>query len=331
MCKGTGRCNLMNSTKKFSFVHIAKCAGSSWIKELQTHLSAKRVFPKYLAGQEYSVYEQKQMFQSDYDLISLKSPRHHVWSQFTECRYDEWGKRVTENTNFPRDGNDTVNFDVWLDHFVQTRHHKGQAIHKLHGTSTDDYRCYHPANFQSRVLTSAQGRSSHVDIGDDGLPIFEPNSTHAIETYWDQDWVAIADFFHESKCLLLYRLSEDITDTVNEYIDSECKCPTPSTSDVHISHHGNGHRSTLRNLPLDTLSKVAALTKIDAHVYKVALLQFLKEIAWLESDIALGRQVLCTEKLEEIEPELSYLGISITKEYNLLKEAQAEEGESDAS
>jgi hypothetical protein len=35
----TGRCNFMDSTKQFSFVHIPKCAGASWIKELQTYLS----------------------------------------------------------------------------------------------------------------------------------------------------------------------------------------------------------------------------------------------------------------------------------------------------
>lgn len=50
--------------------------------------------------------------------------------------YAKWGKTVTEQTNFPRDSNDTVDFDLWLDHFVmsEARHHKGQGTQKLHGT-----------------------------------------------------------------------------------------------------------------------------------------------------------------------------------------------------
>ena len=127
--------------------------------------------------------------------------------------------------------------------------------------------------------------------------------------------------------MLLYRLSKsenDVPSAVQEYLDSKCTCEaslsTTSSGDVKISHHIEGHRSTLRNLPPNILSKVDALTQIDVQVYKLALLEFLADIVWLESDEELGCRVLYQPVLEEHEAMLSYLDISVTQEYTLLKD-----------
>jgi hypothetical protein len=76
-----------------------------------------------LDGSEYSVHAQDRMIGSEhYDLISLKSPRHQMWSLFTECKYDNWGIGVTRGTDFPRSGTseaeDEQDFQIFLDHFV---------------------------------------------------------------------------------------------------------------------------------------------------------------------------------------------------------------------
>ncbi len=65
--------------------------------------------------------------------------------------------------------------------------------------------------------------------------------------------------------------------------------------------------STLRNLPPATLSKVEYLTSADVQIYTTALRNFIGEMAWLESDAALGRRVICPDVLERWEPELAYL------------------------
>jgi len=68
-----------------------------------------------------------------------------------------------------------------------------------------------------------------------------------------------------------------------------------------------GKRSNLRDLPPSTLSKVANLTSADSVIYVNALKNFMDEVAWLESDDALGRRVVCDNVLKKWEPELAYL------------------------
>jgi hypothetical protein len=245
-----------------------------------------------------------------------------------ECKHDtRWGFRITNGTDFPRSGlsraDDDHDFQIWLNHFVRTESSGGKL--SLSFGETDDYHCYHPANYQSRALTSKKKRPHHLDIKD-GQPIFEPNFMDAIQTYWDHDWVGISEFYTESKCLLLYRMSKGPTHTVTdsmtqEYLDSRCTCIGSSSSsekmeDIKVLHHNGIRRSTLNDLSSEMLSKIEKLTRVDTELYKVALLQFLREIAWLESESELGRRVLCQSTLDKLEVELSYLGLSITEEYN---------------
>ena len=68
-----------------------------------------------------------------------------------------------------------------------------------------------------------------------------------------------------------------------------------------------GKRSNLRDLPMATLSKVATLISADSFVYMNALQDFMDEMAWLESDDALGRRVVCDDVLKKWEPELAYI------------------------
>lgn len=340
----------LNSSRLFSFVHISKCAGSAWIQELQTYLSFDRVFPKALAGAEFSVHEQENLVskilskgdqdEPHYKLISLKSPRHHVWSMFTECKYDKWGKKVTNGTSFPRSGSDEQHdekdFNAWLDHFLIRTSLNDHTLETLSFPTTDidDYNCYHPANFQSRALTSIITKPHHVEFAQGNHePIFEPNVSLALETYWNHDWVGLADFFHESKCLLLHRLTPNGNSmtwlSIQEYLNSTCRCDDTSNQsilapDAKVIHHQEGHRASLLNLNLDIRSKVDGLTRTDVHVYKVALLEFLREIVWLESHDALGRRIICENVLEKMDSELSYLNMSIIHQYHLLQQQYVE-------
>ena len=100
------------------------------------------------------------------------------------CKYSHWGKKTTRNKGFPRSGDkyedDEVDFDSWLSHFTADN-------------NTHYYKCYHPANFQSRALAS-----THLDVrsGRGGL---NPNMTLAMNTYNEIDCVALVEFVHESQ------------------------------------------------------------------------------------------------------------------------------------
>mmetsp|Transcript_29582 Transcript_29582/g.62843 ORF Transcript_29582/g.62843 Transcript_29582/m.62843 type:complete len:413 (-) Transcript_29582:1406-2644(-) len=297
-----------NPSANFSFVHISKGAGSTFIRLLKS--APLDVCPRSEAGREHSAWYQHQVACKDanYHMVSLRSPRHHVWSLFTQCKYGPWGKRVTNGTNFPNSGNeveceecDETDFDRWLESFLPMGPDKERY-----------YNCYHPANYQSRALTSHHVNPHGVDNHQ-----HRPNLTLAEETYRDFDFVASADFVHESRCLLYYRLGPDAPANTVSYLNTACNCNNQSgVDDVHVSHHALGHRATLRDLPPRTLSKIENLTQIDTEIYITALKDFIARIAWLESKSALGRRVLCDSILEKWEPELAYLNLSVTELYN---------------
>ena len=302
----------LDPTKKFSFVHISKAAGSTWIRTLLN--LPLNTCPEEEAGKEYPVWYQnnKKCPNSDYHMLSLRSPRHHVWSLFTECKYDDWGKRVTKGLGFPRSGsnatNDEVDFDKWLNHFLLDQNHE------------ENYKCYHPANFQTRYLESNVSAAHGVLNRPNDTTRFEGNFKRASLTYWDQDFVAVVELHHESLCLLYHRLGPDAPEKARQYLNAQCVCPKPlntegNLKEVHVVHHANGHRKELRNLPVHTLQKIQKLTTVDRRLYLLALKQILVEIAWLESDQGLGRRVLCNDALEKLEPELLYLNVNILQLY----------------
>ena len=90
--------------------------------------------------------------EADYHLVSVRSPIHHVWSQFTQLKHSGWGHSATRNTKFVRSSDtpesDLVDFDLWLDYFITDK-----------GTFSKDhcrrgYTGYNLSNIQARHLTS---------------------------------------------------------------------------------------------------------------------------------------------------------------------------------
>lgn len=306
------RLGAMNATAGiFSYVHISKCSGSTWVTLLkQLNLD---VFPIRRAGQEeFSVQFQRNKLgtKAAYHSTTLRSPRHHVLSMFLHCKYFKNRKQ-----QFQWNGTDENDFESWLDYHLPMGPH-----------NRDMHQCYfHPANYQSRHLTSSARRPHGLDGGDP----FDPDFGAANRTYWDLDFVSLTEFVHESRCLLYYRLKSNTTPEALAYLDNHCRCDAhthegdTAKDNVHTSHyhHSGTHRLNVRDLSDETLSKVHELTRIDIDIYNIALRQFLKEIAWLETKAALGRRVLCDDVLKTLEPELSYLpsadgqGTNVTKIY----------------
>ena len=290
----TRRLESMDATAGiFSYVHISKCGGSTWGRILkQLDLSVR--------SDEKSVqYQRKKLgSRAAYHLTTLRSPRHHVFSMFMHCKYHKREKkgRWKEHNGLSPKG-DMDDYKIWLDYHVP-----------MGPENRDRLECaFHPANYQSRHLTSIATRPHGLGGGDP----FEPDASKANQTYWELDFVGLTEFTHESRCLLYYRLRSNALPKAQAYLDKNCRCSGPideeGIDDVHVLHHNATRRSNLRDLPKDLLSKVEELTRIDTAIYNIALRQFLAEIAWLESKAALRRRVLCDDVLRKLEPELSYL------------------------
>jgi hypothetical protein len=330
-CNETKRCEPIDASEKSIFVHISKSAGSSLIRLLNEHLP--KFTPKDETGAEYSIsYAQKKDPDAKYMLTALKSPRRHTWSLFTECKYDTWGQGVISGTQFPNNNGthstkpnsetDLVDFSVWLDHFLWSGHPSMKRL--------DMYGCYHASNYQSRVFVSNQIDPHGVQNLDELLPDW--NMTQA--TYWNElSWVSMVEFYHESQCLLSYRLAlgkESSAAAKNvsvawaeEYLDKYCRCPPIPRDTIIVTHHAEGHRSRFHDMDQHILARMGNLTEIDMRLYEMALYQFLNEMTWLES--RLGRRVLCDTVLAGQELELAYAlrkapSNNITTLYHLMKE-----------
>jgi len=313
------RASSLYLNQSFSFVHISKCAGAAWIKLLKSIVmpNGGTMFPQSPQGVELSVPYQNIRHPADYMLISVRSPRMHVWSQYGECRWGYWSKVRT--TLFPDQDNVTADegFDFWLSHFVQPT--LSGSKYTIKKTMYDHIGCYHPSNFQSRFLVTKSPKAHQMDrrVG------FEPDPNAAIRNLRTMlNFVAVQDFFHESKCLLFYRLSgvtfaNNTGDTIFRYLDDTCRCPPPplDARDEKVTHHDLGlRRSNLLDMDEDgTLAMVDALTRSDVPVFKAALNDWLQEIVRMETK--LGRRVLCDATLQGKEPEFAYLNLNLTELY----------------
>jgi hypothetical protein len=219
---------------------------------------------------------------------------------------------------FDPDTSDDDGFDQWLLRFVEpSTASAGNESYRIRQFYSE-LGCYHPANRQCRHLAShyipPQFMGKPVINPKDG---FEPNATEAIEVLRSLSFVAVQDFFHESKCLLLYRMANMTTDSIRQYMET-CQCPiTTSPNDKKVTHHQGGRRSTLLDLKPSTLNMVDTLTRMDDIMFRSALQDFLREIVWLEEQ--LGRRVMCDETLRKREPEIQYLGLNVTDMYYDLK------------
>jgi hypothetical protein len=331
MCKLTSRCDPISADEKISYVHISKNAGSSWIQELKRIKNISKdfvgrgpgsfdqdgLYPTAHAGVEHSAPFQDSRIRIHYAgryrrFVTLRSPRHQVWSLFSQCYYSEWGFYRTLKTNFPRGHpeNVLIDFSTWLDHFVTNSEIRKQK---------DFYTCYHPANYQSRALT-AMAKDPHNVVDD----VFEPDNAAVVESYWKMDWVSLTSFFHESKCLLYYRIYQGTPNAatrsfVEQYLEETCHCNSHSeknvgAKDIKDAHYDDaGKRPTLNDMDNAILEKIDRLTRVDRYLYRIALEQFLKEIQWLEANME--RRVLCDSVLDKWEHELEYVNVHVKDTY----------------
>ena len=94
----------------------------------------------------------------------------------------------------------------------------------------------------------------------------------------------------------------------------------PRPNDLHVIHRDPGEltlgKLTLNStamLPPDLRTKMDQVTRVDLELYRVALLNFVRETKHMERQ--LGRRVMCDDVLRRNEDELAYVYRNITALY----------------
>jgi len=274
-------------------MHIPKVAGSSIIMEVKSSGAIPHFYPDSPAGQEHCLQWDREQRPGWDSFTFLRSPRAHVWSQYTECRYDEWGRRTTEGTGFPRSGTTLQGFTIWVQHFAASPR------------TRENFGCYQPQNMQARhIVGSAPSNRCHNVLEHD------PSLDQAMLYVQTQlKFVGSVDFYHESNCLMYSLISG--ARAKRRFRELSCACSADGRTAlnepvglIHRTHHSQGHRDNYDFEP-SLLAKVDALTVIDRQVYAFGLQKFMCQMRALEA--YLGYRVLCDNTLASKQASLMYV------------------------
>lgn len=291
---------------KCRFIHVPKTGGSSLAEELK-HLG-------------YSVYSGEKCYWDDPGnarngsnaLTFLRAPRAHVLSQYMECAYSHFGRKHTEAfarlaPGFAPFPNGSDGFAAWLDHFAD-------AAWTWDGGG--DWDCYNPSNMMARALTCGDGapaaavgarrRLGGDEWTRDSLGASRSNVHHvrrrgvgpspdlalAVATLGRFDMVGLTELYHESLCLLRFRLEGALPDG--------CDCASAEAAE-HAHDDKGVPRHSLDDFADGVLGVVDALTAVDAALYVRGLDRVLRDLADLER--CARRTVVCPARWADLARE----------------------------
>ena len=181
----------------------------------------------------------------------LREPVAQVFSQFLECKYDGWGKSVTEKTAFPRNPPDLVGFKEWLKHFRN---------------STDNFNCYHPFNMQTRSF-APDCTNSHVY-----LKLTRETALYATDRMLSLDAIGLTEHYRLSICIILLETQKKFPD--------QCKCDF-KMKEKHESHGVPKH--TVDSLDTETIKLIHGFIHYDRELYRAAQQAFWARVHALEN------------------------------------------------
>jgi len=284
---------LSDSYKEFRLIHIPKTAGTSLGKDMKGDEYIQSLNLKFMNWEWCFPPHQKG---DAFHLMMLRSPRAHVMSQFLECKYDWWGKMVTQDTTFPHTLDDDLGFAVWLDHFWPPRAYNCtcENIADCDCLREDDYNCYNPHNMQSRSLTcSGTGPyDSHHVAPDTGIV---PSAQEAVANLGKIEWVGILELYEESLCLFFYKVEGRLRD--------HCACQQHNPEYHHMNHGVPPH--DVERQARAVLDLVDRITAVDQVVYRAAAHRVVNELRVLEKKA--GVQIICPERMEVLQRTAHYL------------------------
>lgn len=262
--------------KKVFFMHIAKTAGISVLKDLHLHVpngtsigTSECCWPAPRAARGMSV------------VTFMREPLAHVYSQWNMCNHNL-------DNSFKPEGLPN-SFEAWLEYWARAGDGPG-------GDDTG-FHCYIPINLQARVLsctaaadkcpitTSALDRMVKTDASGE-LAVTERVALQRVEhESGGAAFVGLTEFYHESMCLIHVRY--------NGSFPPYCDCEDPEAwSEFPMTYYTHGSKGT-RNVTLSQheVDLVRKLTDVDLRIYRAAYARFMAELAEVEKRF--GKKILC--------------------------------------
>ncbi|CAJ1354513.1 unnamed protein product [Effrenium voratum] len=283
-----------------SLVHIPKTGGTSLYRQFKSNGFK---FEYESPGEDEKCFHDLNRKGGKFVVSLFRKPLRHVYSLYLECKYDDWGKRVTNRTAFPRDPAENITqgyvpaFERWLDYFADRNESdelefslQGSSLHSSNESesnqsgapkirSFDDFRCYDPDNLQVRFMTCRDlwpHGGHHHPVG------FRENATEAVANMRSLAFVGIAEHFAASVCMLRFQLYLPLLN---------CRCLSRALRQHYETHKVPAHDA--ETLSDRVKSKVAKLSVGDEVLYQAAKVEFLRRVAYVEAQ--LGHRILCDE------------------------------------
>lgn len=224
----------------------------------------------------------------------LRHPIKHIYSQFLECKYDSWGRRVTNQTEFPRrnmsmpyDG-----FEQWIDHFLGQPRLK-EKLKSPKNFSSFAFNCYNPWNMQSRYLASPlyHARGPHFACAWHLVPNADVASLNLAKV----NFIGLVDFFQESLCVFRFMAGAGIE-------KDRCSCggPGPLRNATRVTHGVPKH--SLQDLSPEVTAKAARMAQADLKAALQAVERFQSQLSRVRK--ATGVRIICDDRLGRFRDEL---------------------------
>ena len=315
----------INTTRIFHMTHIAKTGGRSVRLEL-----LRLVRPVGGAEQCYPPFAHE----SRVNIIFFREPRGHALSQYLHGAYAGRSARRRASGYPVVQGDDLTGFARWVAHFARDW-----------TPSRGDFFGYNPLNMMARTLTCTDERwncSSAKPCGSSHHSLPRPRAAHpflhpgdylkqcegpcahhvgnsvldasppiapAIAAVHSTDFVGVLELLPESLCVIAYRKRGELP--------PHCACPDSdgaqhtASQSPRIAHVMNSRRqraarkvSVSQSSP-EVLRELDAMTKVDARVYRAAVLRLLCDLRALERRT--GKQLICMPRIEALRNKTRYV------------------------
>lgn len=273
--------------KRFHYIHIPKTAGESFMLDSPQHIGIGSTLQ---GNREKTYYETPELFLDDddsntthYSVVFLRNPTSHVLSQFLECKYDPYFRKIVNDLpGYSSLDNATDGFDEWILRFIEL------GLNSTYGKSLC-YGCYEPWNMQARYLTASGKNDAHIARNYDGR---FPSLEEAENNLRKMDVVGITEYYSASLCLLEFV-------ALDGALSPLCRQCDPMTGKViaqqsqHRESHGVPHHS-VDMISDHTLKFIEEnLTVIDKQLYERGFQFFMDEVDKVWS--ATGVDLLCRD------------------------------------
>lgn len=285
-----------NPILRCRFIHIPKCAGTSFIKDAAKILGKENLI---LLGPYEGEGPYCNSSPGINDVVLLRNPRHHVLSQFLHCKVQSEKDNYTDNFT-----NQYSGLKAWLKNCLSASLTSPACSTCLGSNLASGYPCYNPWNMQSRFFTDCR----HVP----GLQAFEldmkPNLTRAKRNLEMLQMIGISDLYVESLCLLNFTFKGTLPET--------CACDHgKSVTETQVSHETHGvQQHSVADIDPEALSLMDQMTQGDAQLFAFGLNHF--ETALRKAEEITGVKVICEEKISIIWREIEEL-LETDKDFRL--------------